>query len=308
MTAPTRGAARADLAARLAVQDARAAGRSGDLARAAEILDTVPTGGTPSPAALAALDLRARVHAQRAEWTEADACWARVQEQQPDDPAAAAGRRTVGRITAGRRRPRPVLTAGRLTVAAAAAVAVLAGGGAAAVPATRHRPSTPSLRLDGVHRYLVALQHRAADNAARQQAAARRSQRLDAIAAALGGPGVTARRRTDDVRLVFAHGLFAQDVDLTPEAATLLADVGRRIAALDVTVTVVGHVVPVPGGRTAGGSAVGLARAQSAATVLAESAGLPYTDVTLASADQSQNPFPDAARDRTVTILLAPRH
>jgi hypothetical protein len=70
-------------------------------------------------------------------------------------------------------------------------------------------------------------------------------------------------------------------------------------------VTVVGHVVAVPGGRIRGGSWVALARAQVVAARLAAESGLPLTSFTLRSADQTDGPHPWAARNRTVTLLIA---
>ncbi|EWM17058.1 hypothetical protein KUTG_07362 [Kutzneria sp. 744] len=98
---------------------AREAVRDGDLEEAARLLAGLDS--------VAALDLLARVQAQRDEFAEADRCWARVQELD-DNAAAAAGRRTVARILAGRRLARPLITAGRATAVVSTAVFLLAGG------------------------------------------------------------------------------------------------------------------------------------------------------------------------------------
>lgn len=99
---------------------AREAVRDGDLEEAARLLAGLDS--------VAALDLLARVQAQRDEFAEADRCWARVQELDADNAAAAAGRRTVARILAGRRLARPLITAGRATAVVSTAVFLLAGG------------------------------------------------------------------------------------------------------------------------------------------------------------------------------------
>ncbi|PZS29312.1 MAG: hypothetical protein DLM59_13075 [Pseudonocardiales bacterium] len=119
-------------------------------------------------------------------------------------------------------------------------------------------------------------------------------------------PGLVVTPRAGGVRGVFDQGLFAGSDHLTPTGAALLARLGRRMAGRGLSVTVTGHVVAVPGGRTSGGSVVALARALVAAQVLARSSAMPLTPFTLLSADQTQGPFPDPARNRTVTLLVVP--
>ncbi|HEX8343866.1 MAG TPA: hypothetical protein VF657_03870, partial [Actinoplanes sp.] len=102
----------AGLLTELAVDQIRATARAGDLEAAVRALDTADAADHP-----AALDLLARVHAQRGEWAEADRCWSRVQAVSPAHSAAAAGRRTVDEILAHRRRPQPWWGPGRVAVA-----------------------------------------------------------------------------------------------------------------------------------------------------------------------------------------------
>ncbi|MFB7701694.1 hypothetical protein ACFC0H_07320, partial [Streptomyces niveus] len=101
----------------LAVSRAHSAARAGDLDLAARLLDELgeldgpgepgEPGGVGRATVVAALNLRAKVHAQRGELPEADACWSRVEALAPDDPDAAAGRRRLAEIGAGRRHARP---------------------------------------------------------------------------------------------------------------------------------------------------------------------------------------------------------
>ncbi|WP_447009277.1 hypothetical protein [Saccharothrix hoggarensis] len=262
--------------------------RAGDHAAALAALDGVPADHPGR------LDLAARVHAQRGEYAAAEAAWRRVLEQRPDDAAALAGCALVARITAGRRRRRPVpLTGVAVSVAvvgAAVAVAVLPS---AAVlpsevadrtppPVTRVEPSTST--PDPV------------------------SLRLDALAAALAAPGVVVERRAADVRVAFAEGLFAPDATVpTPAGREALARWAAALTGRDVRVTVLGHTAAVPGEAAAGGSEVALARAAEAAEVVAAASGLPLTSFAVASADQSDAPHPPAEqpRNRTVTVLVA---
>ena len=285
-----------DVIARLTLHQAREAALAGELAVAARLLADADS--------VAALDLLARVQAQRGEFAEADRSWARVQELDADNAAAAAGRRTAGKILAGRRLARPLVTAGRVTAVASTAVLVLAGGVVwAAVTAPPPAEAQQQLRAESSR--ADALQQRldAADDA-RIAVADRRTRELDAIAAELTMPGVTARRRADDVEVVFDVGVFTGDLEISDAAAGLLVSVGHRLAGLDVRTTVVGHSVAVPGGPATGGSVIALERAEVAAQHLA--VGRPLTEFLLATGDQARQPFSDDARNRTVTLVISP--
>ena len=310
------GTLRSALDGRLTLVRARAAARAGDLDDAARLLDGLDaaTAGT-----VPALDLRARVHAQRGDLAEADRCWATVLERDPDDADARAGRATIARIRGGRR-PRPVLTPGRAVAAGAAALAAAVAAGLLGLPAgndtpvARPSPARPSpagpsqagpssggpaVPVSDVERLRRTVASLEADRRAADRA-------LDRLADAAAAPGVRIERRADHVRLVFTTGVFRTGTRLAPGAGPLLTGVGRRLAAARAVTTVVGHTVPVPGGRTRGGSTVAYARAQVAAQRLAAASGLPLTAFTLATADQSDGPYPDAARNRTVTLILRP--
>ncbi|MEV5895199.1 hypothetical protein [Nonomuraea fuscirosea] len=292
-------------------------------------------GSDGASSAVVVLDLRARVHAQRGELAEADRCWAAVQELSPGDAAAAEGRRTIERIGAGRRRVRPLVRPGRSVLAAAAVTAVvLAGGAVVALGAAGRGAGAPAspVRADALTGRVAALEaertaveaERAAVEAERAAVERERAElaaagerrtaaavRLDAGLAAIAGrlsmPGVTVRRRSQDVYVRFATGLFPHSADVSPRGRALLRGLGRRMAGMDVRITVVGHALPVPGGRTRGGSVVALGRALVAARHLAEGGGLPRTSFTLISADQSDNPHRQPPRNRTVTLRITPQ-
>jgi flagellar motor protein MotB len=266
----------AALEALLAVERARTAARAGDLAAALTLLEGLESAD--------ALDLRARVHAQRGEVAAADACWARVQELRPGDRGAAAGRRALVRT----RRVRPVW------VATAALTLAIAG---AAYVVTR---DTPPVVTAG-----PAPRPTDAREAAPQPSA---PDPLDRLTAALSDlPGIRVEQRAGDVRLLFTEGLFPSGTRLSPQGADRLAAVGRALAELDADITVVGHSVVVPGGRPSGGSPMALARAQVAAQHLAEAGGRPLTAFALRTGDQREAPLPDPADNRTVSLLLTPR-
>lgn len=292
----------------LTLYRARSAARTGDLAEAARLLD----GLGAEPPSVDVLDLRARVHAQRGELSDADRCWARVQELTPDDPAAAAGRALIEKIRAGRRRPRPVVITARAATAAVLVCTVAAGGIAWSTTGRpdQHPASTADERQPGPReaRRAEALAERLAEiEEERTAAAAHRTRSLDAIAEALAMPGVVVHRRADEVQVVFESGLFGGDSTVVRQkSGALLRELGRRLAGLSARTTVIGHAVAVPGGPTSGGSPFALERAAAAAALLAEGGRLPLTAFSLATADQAAGPFPDAPRNRTVTLLLTP--
>jgi hypothetical protein len=209
-----------------------------------------------------------------------------------------------------------LVNAGRAAVVAVAvAGTALAGGvvwiasGDRAPAQAAPVPAAASADTGRLQAEVDALQRRlSAVDADRTAAVTRRQQALDDLVAKFTGvTGVRVERRAEDVRLVFESGVFWTEAEVTRAAGPLLTEVGRRLAGADGSVTVVGHAVAVAGGRTSGGSTVALSRAQVAAGYLATGGHLPLTAFRLATAEQSEGPFPDAARNRTVTVLIAPR-
>ncbi|WP_329067261.1 hypothetical protein [Amycolatopsis sp. NBC_01480] len=264
-----------------------------------------PGGGEP-----ARLDLLARVYAQAGNLDAADEAWARVLELVPGEPSAMAGRRRVARVRSGwgRRRQVPwralaagaavILVAGGVvvvTVPFGAAPAVVSGSAAGAAPAA----SSLQAELDRL-------------NAAKSRdaaAAAARHERLAALATALAAPGVHTKPGETDVSVSFDAGLFAPNATSpSAEGRRALQHWGEVLKGQSVRVTVLGHGVTVAGGPATGGSTVALARAASAARVLATVSGLPLTAFAMGSADQSTAAHPDGDPDanRTVTLLVAP--
>lgn len=300
----------AELAAALDVELALARARSlayhGDVDAAANLLRHLDEAGTSGPQVW---DLLARIHAQRGELAEADGYWRRVQDAAPGDPGAAAGRRAIAdaahRTAAARH---PVLVAVVLAAVVGGSVAggsAVTGTGDAAVDTATPPPAvaagSPAEEADTWERRL------AREKAAHDRTEARRARALEALARALRRPGVRVERRAYDVRLVFDNGLFHHGDQLTAEGRALLVDVGEALADLEVSTTVVGHAVAVPGGVTQGGSVVAMARAVVAAGVLAKAGGVPLTSFALRSADQRHPISRDPTVNRTVSLLVAPR-
>lgn len=116
--------AKAALERDLVLSRARSTARAGDLDEAARLLDELD-----ADESVDVLDLRARVHAQRGRLAEADACWTKVQALAPEHRGAAAGRKTIARITEHRRPFRPLVHPGWAMVAGVAVTcAVLIAG------------------------------------------------------------------------------------------------------------------------------------------------------------------------------------
>ncbi|WP_328604246.1 hypothetical protein OG943_29835 [Amycolatopsis sp. NBC_00345] len=274
-----------------------------------------PSGGTPWPSGAepARLNLLARVHAQSGNLDAADAAWARLLELVPDEPSAVAGRRRVARVRSawGRRRRLPwrALAAGAavivvaggvvvLTVPFGAAPAVVSGSAAGAAPAGAAASSLQS-ELDRL-------------NAAKSRdaaAAAARQDQLAALAKALGAPGVHTSPGETDVSVSFDAGLFGPNATSpSTEGRRALQQWAEVLKGQSVRVTVLGHGVTVAGGPATGGSTIALARAASAARVLATASGLPLTAFAMGSADQSTSAHPDGdpGANRTVTLLVTP--
>jgi flagellar motor protein MotB len=265
------------------------------------------------------LDLLARIHAQRGEFAEADACWARVAEMTPRvaaGTAAGAGRRRIAALQAGRHRS---VTGRRLGAAALALVAA----GAVAAGAVLPRPpgQDPAVRRD-----LAAVRDGQA-RLARQLGALR--ARVDAVADRpapappaprpdpdpdLSGPGTTVTPQGASLLVVFDEGLFGRDAVLTPAGGAALRQLGARLRRLGLTgpLVVTGHTddTPLPaGGPYADRITLGFARAQTAARQLALTTGLPQSAIGLRSTGTAEPPFPDdstanRARNNTVTVLI----
>ncbi|MEV5834892.1 hypothetical protein [Nocardia sp. NPDC052112] len=285
----------------LTLSRAGAAARTGELDRAARLLDGLDE---QDRADAAVLDLRARIHAQQGELVAADRCWARLQAMAPHHRGAAEGRRVISRITKGAMPARPRMRPGTVVVAAVAATSVLAAGAVGwgltapdRPPVASARPESDTGHNDPMARQLAALE-------AERNAAERRERVLDTIAAAMPMPGVIVHRGTEYVELAFETGLCAVDAAaISADGAALLREIGRRLADLVVTTTVIGHTIATPGDES-GGSWLGLARAETAVGYLIDGGKLPLTAFTVASADQQDGPFDEPARNRTVTLLL----
>ncbi|WNV85580.1 hypothetical protein [Umezawaea sp. Da 62-37] len=293
-----------DLTIELGMAEAAEHARRGDYPAALAAL-----GGLESARAL---DLTARIHAQRGDLDAADAEWARVLALVPDDADAVAGRNLIAEIKAGKRH-RPAFV--RDATAAVVVVLLVAGAvvwspSAGTPPApVAAAPPAPSALPDGVRERLDALEARSAAVTEQERTL---DAALDAVAAGLAAPGVQVERRAGDVRVVFDDGLFLPDgARFTADGRRALREWAGKLSGKPVRVTVVGHGVPLADGPAHGGSAVALSRAAAAVAVLVEGSGTPLTAFAVTSADQSEVPHrtADAAaqsRNRTVSLLVTP--
>ncbi|MFF0725616.1 hypothetical protein [Streptomyces sp. NPDC004134] len=300
------------LRAALLVARVRTAARAGDLdealrlLRAAEARDARTVGERPE-----VLDLFARVHAQRGELDAAATYWRRLRTRHPAHPAAQAGLSRITRLTAdgpraslARHRTRTALVAAvcALAVVATGAVALTGDGEPGRQGGTERAAPTERQIEERVRKELQAAQE--ADRAGEET---RREEAAEALAATLRSPGIRPRVRGGSVEVVFAEGVFSEGAELTPEGATRLATLGRHLTRLDARIAVRGHAATVPDAPRSGGSVLALWRALIAARELSAASGEPLTAFTTSSADQREAPYPEDAKNRTVTVVITPK-
>jgi tetratricopeptide (TPR) repeat protein len=281
----------------LLVSRARGLARAGELDGALRLLREAEA--TELGSHREVLDLRARVHAQRGETAEAAECWRRVLARHPEDPAAGAGLARLGRTgpvaALGRHRARTALAAAAcLTAVAAGVLTTLDGPRPARADTDRAAGGPRSPRASAT-----------AEGGPEKDAAAE-ARRAAALADDLRAPGLRVTVHGDSVEVAFTRGLFTEGAQLTPAGARQLALLGERLAGRHLPVTVHGHAATVPGAPRSGGSVVALWRALVAARELSTASGEPLTAFTTDSADQRDAPYPDPARNRTVTLLISP--
>ncbi|AKH85761.1 hypothetical protein AA958_30055 [Streptomyces sp. CNQ-509] len=299
----------------LTVARAAAAARAGDLDAALRELarsdDPAVTGHRE------VADLRARIHAQRGDWDEAERCWRQLLDDHPDDRSATAGLdrirrfRRTGPMAAFDRRRHRLLPAAAVALCAGAVTAaawVLPGGPA---DGSGDRPSDVSAPVAGaeqqaekdVRQDLTAERERAA-----AAAETRREKALDALADEVRTPGIRTVRHEDSVEVVFEQGLFSRAAELTDAGAADLARLGKALGRPgDMRIEVLGHIADVREAPPSGGSDTSVWRAMVAARALSDASGRPLTAFSIASAEQRDAPYETDAQNRTVTVVLTPR-
>lgn len=281
--------------------------RATDLARAGRYDDAgTLLADDPSPAAL---DLLARMHAQRGRLAEADECWARAGAaggsgyERERQRVAALQQRRMGTSRLLRR-----IGLALLALAVLAAALLLwfrpAGGGTGELADLR-------AQQDGISRQLETLESRLAA----PPAAPSEEPDLGGLAAELP-PSLQVREAGAELLITLPVAPFDSGIGLTPEGEATLGELGGRLAgrAEEVSVRVVGHTDDIPprlGGPFADNAELGLARALAAARQLSVTSGIPLDGFAVASAGDAAAPFPNTddasrARNRTVTIEVGP--
>ncbi|GAP48454.1 tetratricopeptide repeat protein [Streptomyces azureus] len=290
----------------LLVSRARGLARAGELGGALRLLREAE--GTDLGVHRDVLDLRARVHAQRGETAEAAECWQRVLARHPEDPAARAGLARLGRTgpvaALGRHRARTALVAAACVVTAVVTGVVTTLDGPRAARADTDRAS--GRQSPGASATPGSGQEDPGAGEAGQGKNPAAARRAAALAHDLRTPGLRVTVHGDSVEVAFTQGLFSEGAQLTPAGARQLALLGERLAGRHLAVTVHGHAATVPGAPRSGGSVVALWRALVAARELSAASGEPLTAFTTDSADQREAPYPDPARNRTVTVVISP--
>lgn len=308
-----------------AVAEAALHARAGRYDAARRLLDAA--GGRDSDD-VEALDLLARVHAQRGDLGQADACWARVEQLDPEHAGAREGRRRIRETWAGRR------SRGGAAVGTAAACLLLVGGGAVAGWAWAPGPAADDRTDPAVAQELDRLRQEIGElGAAARPADASADPSAGSGPAPAPGSGATSDAATlRDVRdaledprwstTLAAHSVLvtfdgpvflAGGAQASDSGADALAGLAEQLGeAPDTAVTVVGHTsdtAPVPGGPYADNAEVGLARALAAAQAISSGSGIPLSAVNVASAGDVDPPYPNTdetnrARNQTVTVAV----
>lgn len=257
----------------------------------------------------AVLDLLARIHAQRGELADADACWALAESADAELPGPRAGRRRIAAIQARRYHLPATRAAGAIVLAAA-----LVAAGVSAAALTGDDAST----RDELHRILdsqVDLSRQVTDLRGNADPAGSHRDRVlhDLDAALANSPLIVASDR--DARTVtFPAGLFTGETALSPEGRQAIADLAGRLRpyAANLEITVIGHTDARPLTPTSGYTDnvdLGLARARVAATELSGDLGLPPSGLAITSTGSADPPFPGSgtdSRDRTATVRIRP--
>ncbi|MFC5750689.1 hypothetical protein [Actinomadura rugatobispora] len=280
---------------------ARELARAGRYAEAEELLDGPWNEGGRD---VAALDLKARIHAQQGHLDEADRCWAEVAELAPGHRGAAEGRRRIAAVRAraatggftGR-----TLTARFALRAAAAVVALLAF------------VMLADLWADGGPRPEPAANPSAAAPAPPAPAPAPSTE--DVLAGLrLDGPGVRVQRRPGEIAVTFDRGLFRDGATLSRQGRAVLDGLGERLRPYNsrITVAVIGHTdrsAVRPGGEYASNVELGTVRATVVREVLRSSARIPTSRFTVSTLAGMLPPYPGQdsgdARNRTVSLRVS---
>jgi flagellar motor protein MotB len=296
-----------------AIADAALHARAGRYDDARRLLDAV--GGQDSDDVVV-LDLLARVHAQSGDLVQADACWARVEQLDPEHIGAREGRRRIRTVWSGKR------TGGGVVLGVAAACLLLAGGGVATGWALGSRPADQQAD-PAVAQELTQLRHdlsqlRTASPPPSDQATAEgttsREAALREVRDALRDPRWTTTLDARSVLVTFRDPVFeAGGAETSRSGADVLTGLAGPLGDLkDVEVTVIGHTsdtAPVPGSRYLDNAEVSLARALAGAQVISSGGGIPLSAIDVAGAGDVDPPYPNTdeanrARNQTVTVAI----
>jgi len=271
--------------------------RRGAYVAAEGILKDLVGGANEGPVAL---DLLARIHAQQGRFSEAEAIWKRALQIEPNNESYLAGLTRIAQIQS-----RP-LWAGVLLPIGAAAFAILA-----------------VLFIGFSVRYeIVQLRTSLIRDVAQANPAPHQKKNTETVRSVPSAPqitihlaGATVASRKNEHVVSFDDGLFLSGVDMKPNVATLLSELGRQLKphASTVVIQIVGYTddIPVPDGWIyRNNAALGMARAISVAEHLLNNAGLPAGSFLLQSGGESQAPYPNDTpanrlRNRTAVIRIS---
>jgi flagellar motor protein MotB len=290
--------------------------RAGDYAGAERVLDGFPD-------APAALDLRARIHAQRGQLAEAAAAWRALCDQRPDDVDARAGLVRVHSLQRGgypgRRVGRMALFALGLAFGVTMAVGALRGSNPVASPSPAPASQDGRQIARAVSEALVPLLNERPAPPPPEPTTAVGARALDELRRVLAtDSAIDVSPDEGELVVRFRDPLFQREDVLQPQAAATLTRVATALApfAERVKVTIVGQTDDKPVTRTSrfpSNVAVGMARAVAVFRHFGEHDGLPPGLFALRSPGVADgtlgegNPSDAQRRTATLRVLATPQ-
>ena len=245
---------------------------------------------------ICALDLQARIHAQRGRFRQADEAWRLVLEIAPQNKDGLSGVAAIERV---RRRP--------VWITAAAALVgwfVVLGTLAGIFLYISHRFNALQGSINS-----IAAAAMARSLAANSTAATSSQVRLPDVQV----PGTKVIKEANVMEIEFENGLFLHGTTFRSDAKSELSQLAQQLRPFQgsISITIAGSTDQLPvraGSRYSDNLALGLARAESVLRQLVSS-GLDVNALNLKriSAPFPNDPSENRNRNKTVSILVSPR-
>jgi flagellar motor protein MotB len=293
----------------LVLSKATALARAGQLEQAHNfVLDMIGEKDfTPS-----ILDLLARIYAQQGKLNDAEICWMKASELDPNNPTYIAGLERIARIR--KNSFTPFRFSGILTTVIIIVVAILIyklflTNYSDQVNTLETKVTSVDKKIEDINSQLSQIESQD------QVSEAAVSASTDSISDKINIDGITVKSEKGMTIVTFDSGLFSFHANLKPEAENLIAALGKALEpyAEDISICVVGHTndLPVAPGRAyRDNTSLGLARALKVIEVFRSTTTLPAGIFSVKASDESQAPYPNdtdenRAKNRTVILQIS---